>query len=63
STELGLVCKGGAAVQTTENMKVCVSAGLSDMFYSTAVSNIYGNASGNVGMIGMNAQVECSYSF
>lgn len=63
STELGLACKGGVAVAASDSMGIKLSAGVTDMFYSSAVSSIYGSAKGSVSMIGVNAQLECSYTF
>ena len=62
-TELGLACKGGISYQASENFEVVMSAGVRNMFFSTACATMYSSVPSSVSMIGIDAGVECTYKF
>ena len=62
-TEMGLACKGGISYQASENFEIVMSAGVRNMFFSTACSSMYSSVSQSVSMIGVDAGVECTYKF
>ena len=62
-TELGVACKGGISYQASENFEVVMSAGVRNMFFSTACSSMYSSVTDSVSMIGVDAGVECTYKF
>ena len=62
-TELGLACKGGISYQASENFEVVMSAGVRNMFFSTACATMYSAVPSSVSMIGIDAGVECTYKF
>ena len=62
-TEMGLACKGGLSYQASDNFEVVMSAGVRNMFFSTACSAMYASGPQSVSMIGVDAGVECTYKF
>ena len=62
-TEMGLACKGGISYQTSENFEIVMSAGVRNMFFSTACSSMYASVPQSVSMVGVDAGVECTYKF
>ena len=62
-TEMGLACKGGISYQASENFEIVMSAGVRNMFFSTACSSMYASVPQSVSMVGVDAGVECTYKF
>lgn len=62
-TELGLACKGGITYKASDNFEVVMSAGIRNMFFSTACATMYSSVSSSVSMVGVDAGVECTYKF
>ena len=60
---MGLACKGGISYQASDNFEVVMSAGVRNMFFSTACSAMYASGPQSVSMIGVDAGVECTYKF
>ena len=61
-TEMGLACKGGVSFSATENFEVVMSAGVRNMFFSSATAVMYSTPS-SVSMVGVDAGLECTYKF
>ena len=61
-TEMGLACKGGVSFSATDNFEVVMSAGVRNMFFSSATAVMYSTPS-SVSMVGVDAGLECTYKF
>ena len=59
---MGLACKGGVSFSATENFEVVMSAGVRNMFFSSATAVMYSTPS-SVSMVGVDAGLECTYKF
>ena len=62
-TEMGLACKGGVTYKASDSFEVVMSAGIRNMFFSTACASMYGSVPSSVSMVGVDAGVECTYKF
>ena len=59
---MGLACKGGVSFSATYSFEVVMSAGVRNMFVSSATAVMYSTPS-SVSMVGVDAGLECTYKF